>query len=217
MFRFKTVPTLLLVSAVAAFGLAPSPSSAVPVTLHYDFQAVITSTSYTHWCYANGTCADYQANGYATTYQGPPLSSSGAGWLTVTLEEAVLGAHGTPTDDYDAEFSYSILGLPEFHGSQWASEFDPADRSIGSLVSFTGYDLFGMTIRPATGYGGSGYLGWEQDTSGVDWAQAEFRIYDVTVTDLSAPQPATVPLPAGLPLLAAGLLVLGWLGRQARM
>jgi hypothetical protein len=73
-------------------------------------------------------------------------------------------------------------------------------------------DGFQATLDP-TGSSGSGWFGWMQEDAGSDnWAKADFQLFDVTVTDLTAP----VPLPATLPLLGAGIAFLGWLGRRAR-
>jgi hypothetical protein len=193
---------------LAAGVLAPAAASAAPVTLRYDFTASITSTSYHHICQDSpGTCADFEALGLPTTYQGPQLGTAGMGWLTVAFDP----------DNYDVGFTYSILGLPLFTytGLRTFSGYDPVSKALSLLaLTFGQTDQFRIMFTPDTG-SGSGDLGWEQDGSGADFAQVGFRLYDVTVTDLAAPPPAPVPLPATLPLLGAGVAGLGWVRRRA--
>lgn len=208
---------LALGPALAAL-LVPAAADAAPVKLRYDFTAVITSTFYNHWCYESfgegDDCASYEAAGHATTYEGPAVSTRGPSWLTVEFDSLAW-------DQEDALMDHSILGVRGFSRT-WVNAYDPATRGIDLLYVWDHSDIFRFTALPVTGsgYGGSGYADWEQDDSGVDTARADFRIFDVRVSDLSAPQPglatdlAPVPLPAALPLLAAGLAGLGWLGRR---
>ena len=60
----------------------------------------------------------------------------------------------------------------------------------------------------------SAYFNWEQDGTGVDFAEVELRLFGVTVTDLT--EIAPVPLPAALPMLGAGVAAFGWLARRRR-
>ena len=197
MFRLpnQTKAVALLLAA-----LGPAAAGAAPVMLRYDFTAVVTSAAYHHECHDFGDCADYEAEGRPTTYQGPALGSGGGGWLRVSFE----GAAGGP-----AEFSYAFLGLAPVLLGQTVTAFDAGLRAL-TLEAFNGFDLFRLAVGPA---GGTGYFGYEQDLSGVDFAEVEFRLSDVTVTDLTPPAP--VPLPAALPLLAAAVAGL-WLARRPR-
>lgn len=217
MFRVLRRLTVACLS-LAAGATLPSLANAAPMTLRYDFTAVVTATSYWHMCYELfdqqpfDECASYSD---PTTYQGPALSTRGASSLTVRLGEEYDGT-------FDASWRHSILGLPELLGGGTALRFDPVGKGI-ALWGYNYSDVFEISITPGEYRGeGFGRLDWEQDGSGIDRAETRFRIFDVRVTELAAPQPgpapdlAPVPLPAALPMLAGGLLGLGWLGRRRR-
>jgi hypothetical protein len=197
MSQFPRVPCLLL--ALLAPLLVPAPAAAASISLRYDFEAVITSTAYEHWCFAD---ADVDCDDFAvTTYQGPPLSTRGSGFLEARFDTA------DPTGPEQA-VTYDVSFLPLSPGAPWITAYDPAERTL-SVRAFNFSDLFELTLGPD---GGSGLLNYEQDLSGVDFAEIGFRLVDVTVTDPA--ELAPIPLPAGLPLLLAGIAGLTALGRR---
>lgn len=196
----------------AGAGLVPALADAAPVTLRYDFLALVTATTYSHDCHdayfagdGYDDCAQYEAYGQPTTYQGPGLGSRGTGSLTVSFD---------PEDAYGhLDGLYLLTSFPElFAPSEMKAitSYDPLSRAI-SLWGSNHYEQATISLDAASGLGTADF-GYEPNGSGANFATVDLRLFGVTVTDLT--EVAPVPLPATLPMLAAGLAGLGWLRRR---
>lgn len=119
-------------------------------------------------------------------------------------------------ESYDETFDYSYRGQLYFDISAVLGTL-PSSLETGYSLTFNPDDLFTPFALPTIS--GSAFLADYTSSSGERTTQSFVQLYgtriDVTVRD---PNPSPVPLPAGLPLLAAavgGLAVLRRLRRAA--
>ena len=99
----------------------------------------------------------------------------------------------------------TVLTMPTWN----ATTFNGLHVMLGSGGSFTGFSLVSSDIAPVT-------TSFDPDELFINWAGASYLNGNTLSFDIGYAAPAAVPLPAGLPLMAAGVGALAVLGRRRR-
>lgn len=113
---------------------------------------------------------------------------------------AASGYVGTISSMYFGTYASDVNGSFAIYDSAWNVLWSHTESSIWDG---------GIGMSPDISFTGIAYLQW-----GTDWNLGLDRLTYSVVADV--PQPSPVPLPAGLPLLGAGLLAFGGFRFSAR-
>lgn len=135
------------------------------------------------------------------TWNNGPIDGGSANHVGINFDGSINSAQRA-----EAPFSLQTEGTPgfvwvEYDGSMLDVFIANTNAQPGTSIVSTAFDI--------TSLGSEVYFGFTGSTGGAR------AVHAINSFDLNVETVAAVPLPAGLPLLGAGLLAFGWMRRRA--